>query len=366
MTHSITLTPVDTLFFRGAEPMEAGENHFMSFLFPPMPSTLLGALRTAMLVKNQIPFRDFVRRQAPDETTSVGKLLGTPEEAGFGFSGPLFVVENAEGQIPLLPAPAHWFTAKENLREENAGEPVTISEAQPLSQAARDFGLCASIMQQANAQWRWVTPPDDKELTSLDGYWITASALTNHTQLKLLQRVEELSPNQPLLLPQAALFQTEMRVGIGRDNLSRTAQNGRLYTTSHVRLTEGVRLLLLPDHDLTPALGTAGVVQLGGEQRVAQYAVGADEKILPSLTGKAKSSTWLSLSPIKSSAVAVLQPAGLASGKLRRIGGWEMKKGDGGSGNNQGFHREMEGWHPAGTVLFFEEARPVPHGWWGI
>lgn len=363
MTHSITLTPVDTLFFRGAEPMEAGENHFMSFLFPPMPSTLLGALRTAMLVKNAIPFRDFVQRQAPDETTPVGKLLGTPDQAGFGFSGPLFVVENAGEQIFLLPAPAHWFTAKENLRGEPTGNPLPITKAQPLSQAARDFGLCASITQRANAQWRWVTPPDDKELQALDGYWITTSALTDSDNVHLLQKVSNLSPAQPALLPQAALFDTETRVGIGRDNLTRTAKNGRLYTTIHVRLTDGVRLLLLPDHDLRPALGAAGVLQLGGEQRVAQYQLQPSSTVL---TGEAKSATWLSLSPIKSSAVRGLQPAGVASGKLRRVGGWEMKKGAGHSGNNQGFHREMEGWHPAGTVLFFDEPQAVPQGWWGV
>ena len=46
--------PVDTLFFRGAEPMIMGENHTVSHVFPPPAHTLSGALRTAVLIQNGI------------------------------------------------------------------------------------------------------------------------------------------------------------------------------------------------------------------------------------------------------------------------------------------------------------------------
>ena len=121
-------------------------------------------------------------------------------------------------------------------------------------------------------------------------------------------------------------------------------------------------MLLLPDHDLSEALKKNGVLQLGGEQRVASYHI--SDLDMPQ--GKETSSIWLALSPVKSSGVRTHSPIGVTSGKLRRIGGWEMKRGQGNSGNNRGFHRDLEGWHPAGTVLFFAEPRAVPNGWWGL
>ena len=362
MSVSLTIAPLDTLFFRGAEPMEAGENHFMSFMFPPMPSTLLGAIRTAMLVRNEIPFREFVSRHSADESSKVGSLLGTPDHAGFNFGGPLFLVEQGGREIPLLPAPIHWFTPKCGLQPDNIGNLLNVLRAEPIPQSAQDFGLCSSITSKPCNQWRWTTPPSDDDLKSLEGNWITLDGLKNPNELKVAGSLKELAGDSPWLVPQELLFFNENRVGIGRNNQARTALAGRLYSTTHVRMAESVRLLLLPDQDLIPALGTNGILQLGGEQRVAQYEL--QEK--PNLDGKAKSDSWLSLSPIKSSRVKSLNPIGLASGKLRRIGGWEMKKGGGGSGNNKGFHREMEGWHPAGTVVFFPEEREVPKGWWGL
>ncbi len=361
-TKSIILTPLDTLFFRGAEPMEAGENHFTSYLFPPMPTTLMGALRTAILVQNGISFREFVRIKSPDKQSNIGSLLGTPDLAGFDFGGPMFVFEKRGERIPIFPAPSHWFTDKENLISTKQGKEVAISVAKPLSRTAKEFGLCASITQETNSFWNWACPAGDEELKSLEGHWVTADSLEGKVKLRFISKIEDLVFGIPSIIPQSALFHDETRVGLARNNFERTAIRGRLYTTHHIRLSEGVGLLLLPDHDLSEALKKNGVLQLGGEQRVASYQISDLE--IPQ--GKETSSIWLALSPVKSSGVRTHSPIGVTSGKLRRIGGWEMKRGQGNSGNNQGFHRNLEGWHPAGTVLFFDEPRAVPNGWWGL
>ena len=51
--------PADTLFFRGAEPMNIGENHTATANFPPPARTLEGALRTTILKQNKIPIDQY-------------------------------------------------------------------------------------------------------------------------------------------------------------------------------------------------------------------------------------------------------------------------------------------------------------------
>jgi len=80
--------PQDTLFFRGAEPAVMGESHSASFNFPPPPQTMAGALRTAVLVQNDIGFRDYKNGTCRAEIlAAIGKA---GEESPFGILGPFF------------------------------------------------------------------------------------------------------------------------------------------------------------------------------------------------------------------------------------------------------------------------------------
>ena len=67
MNNWYQFTPVDTLYFKGAEPMNLGENHTASHVFPPPAHTLSGALRTAVLVQNKISFDNYGNGRAPAE-----------------------------------------------------------------------------------------------------------------------------------------------------------------------------------------------------------------------------------------------------------------------------------------------------------
>ena len=51
------LTPADTLFFRGSEPLEAGQLS-RAALFPPPVTVLQGAIRTAVLKRHGVSFAD--------------------------------------------------------------------------------------------------------------------------------------------------------------------------------------------------------------------------------------------------------------------------------------------------------------------
>ncbi len=363
-TQSIDLTPVDTLFFRGAEPMVTGENHHVSVLFPPMPSTILGALRTGILVQNNIPFQDFTSGKTIEG--NVGKLLGSPDQSGFSLTGLLFSVRQHGNELLFFPAPAHWFAPKKELDQikEHNSEPVQIPiiPSQPLPEKAREFGLCSSLTK----EWYWAKNRDGGELDSLEGYWVTEPLLQSPDSgnaLSELSQLRNLSSMEKLILPSQAFYVSETRTGIARKR-DKTVKDGHLYSTTHIRLYSEVSLKAFVDKPLNEALSPAGILQLGGEQRVVRYKLEKSPRLLQE---KVVGKTWLALSPVTSKAVAQRNPDpdGISSGKLQRIGGWEMKKGND-ADKTRGFHRPMEGWYPGGTVLFFKEPQKVADGFFVI
>lgn len=48
----IEMKPLDTLFFRDSKPFSRGEDTWADTIFPPYPSTVYGALRTAWFKQN--------------------------------------------------------------------------------------------------------------------------------------------------------------------------------------------------------------------------------------------------------------------------------------------------------------------------
>jgi len=103
-----TFNPVDTLFFKGAEPMNLGENHTASANFPPPVQTITGALRTAVLMQNGISIEDYYKNNIDGDILT---LIGPADkEAAFCVVGPLF----QENNITFVPAPYSWFIEKED------------------------------------------------------------------------------------------------------------------------------------------------------------------------------------------------------------------------------------------------------------
>jgi CRISPR type III-B/RAMP module-associated protein Cmr3 len=100
------VTPNDTLFFRGGEPMGMGESHFQTSVFPPSPETFIGAVRTSVIVhKGDGDFEGYKNGTYND--TSWFKEIGLKELPNtFQFTGP-FVIKDKD---ILLPAPGNLFT----------------------------------------------------------------------------------------------------------------------------------------------------------------------------------------------------------------------------------------------------------------
>jgi CRISPR-associated protein Cmr3 len=120
------IDPLDTLFFRGSEPMEAGQLTATA-LFPPPVSVIQGAFRTAVLEQHGITGREYIQGRAP---ATVMEWIGKPDkDAPFQVTGILF----RRGEKLFAPAPAAWFVdvnAKPAHGDGLAGKRVTLPETE--------------------------------------------------------------------------------------------------------------------------------------------------------------------------------------------------------------------------------------------
>jgi len=326
----IIIDPVDTLFFRGAESMVAGENHEVDTLFPPMPQTIVGAIRTAVMGQQGITPKAY--KASPEEHP----FLGQPDMPGFGLVGPLFL---CNGATLLLPVPANWYA---DLPDELPPE-LEVQTATPLQN--NTLGLKGS-----NSAPFWVHKPLRDDLKPLSGWWATVDSFKlmagGHANIPVVQQIEQFPDNGPALLPQTALYDREERLGIALTE-RRTAKDGHLYTTVHIRMRPGLELAagIVSQHEIP--LDSTGIIQLGGEQRMCCYRLSNDINI-PVI--KQKSQTVMSLSPLAIDQLSEeRRNCPRASGKLFRIGGWDMKTG---------FHKPMRSWLPAGTVFGHKATEP--------
>ena len=319
-THWLIIQPMDTLFFRGSEPMEAGENHQVDTMFPPVPSTIIGAIRTAVLGQNNI---------APTNLDSWQDypILGTLQIPGFQLIGPLFMVAGE----PLLPVPATWYGS---LDDDFDGKEYRVQNSTPLNMAA--YGFRGSVKKPF-----WVQEPKGEDMKSLNGYWATGQCFKAVQQEKAIvfrKDPKQIKPGQAAIVPASALCDREHRVGIALTN-QRAAKEGHLFSTVHIRLKPDVQIVagINSNHDL--GLAPEGIIQLGGEQRVCSYQL-TDEMKLPEET---MGNAYLALSPVSLDNLPTeLAQCPRASGKLQRFGGWDMQKK---------FHKPMSAWLPAGTVF---------------
>ena len=309
--------PCDTLFFKGAEPMEAGENHYAKTLFPPPANVLQGAIRTAWLVQNKVAFSDYSRDKSPAVVQAIGEP-GKP--APFTVAGPLLMRE----EITLAPMPAHWFFPKESIPEHApavpGGEVRVIRAAPPEAKVSEALGIRTNA-----GRLPWICEGEDAERP--ESAWVALDALASDSFI----------PGRDLFRS-SWLFAVEPHTGIalertGEGSMMRTAKDGNLYTAQHVRLAPGTRILFGLDREI--GLADNGVLTLGGEQRIGQYRCMNNVK-LPGNDGP----KWLALGAVEATAESTT--ALFASGKMHYLGGWDFVRF---------FHKPMVACYPCGAVF---------------
>lgn len=290
--------PIDTLFFKGAEPMNLGENHTTTHVFPPPAHTLGGALRTAVLMQNSVSFETYGGGKASNEIYEAIGKAGEP--APFSVIGPLFMLK----EEVYIPAPYLWFMAKDS-----GGGKIKVVRGEPLQ---------SPLLKSEDPRFIWAKGAEG-EMVSLGGMWIRVEDLHSSETSIEVKKCED-------------FFEDEPRTGIALDK-SRRVREGHLYSFNHSRLKRNVRLVFGADRKLL--LQDKGVLKIGGEQRFGWYERISENRVQLSHEGN----IYLSLSILEGTDEA--NNAVVATGKIKYLGGWDL---------HAGFHKPMKGFFPAGTI----------------
>lgn len=342
----ISFSPVDAWFFRDGRPHHAGEagHNYVKSLFPPHAPTVIGTIRSA-LARGQ----DWEGRGAwsSDLHSTLGN--GAHNLGTLRFTGP-FVTHKRQ---TLLPVPLHLLGGSGEQPNAARWTPTTFLAASE-TELECDLGNV-----------RFPVPLNcSKKVGQLKepaGMWVTIDGYSR------ILRGEY--PKQDFLFHSDQLWKTESRVGLARDHASRSAEEGKLYSPSFIRLHKEVQLAIwvdgIPDDWTIPDLNA-----FGGESRLAYCKMETSERPLPEVPAEKirecgrftvslltpfllpSTSQGQQTHPRLGDTLHSLSGARIVSaciGKPIRIGGWNS------------VHQEpepLQAYLPAGSTWFCELTRP--------
>lgn len=230
---------VDTWFFRESRPMESIGGAELKSVFPPPARTVMGAIRTAIGEAQGVSWHNYPREP---EHQALHTLIGDGDHLGrLSFQGPWLL---KEGQR-LYPAPLLLL---------KSGDQFT--HLTPASQATMcDLG---------KVQLPTKHNPDLQGAKPLENAWLTEAGLQ--------AVLKGGHPEAKHIIEAKALFDDEERLGIGRNNATRTTGDGLLYQTRHVRPKEGISIgMVVQGLEASDKVSASGMVRLGAEGRLAHW-----------------------------------------------------------------------------------------------
>lgn len=250
----VELTPLDTLFCRDSRQFGVGDAHWADSLFPPPPSVCFGARRSAI-------YR--LRGEAVAKTP----WFGSGDTAGHLYQrGPAVLVKGAA----YFPAPADAIV-------QEVGGSLLLTAMKP--DPSHRETACSSVP----LPYLLVPAGEPERMGKPAGEtWISR---------EYLQRYLRLDTGTPLEIPadhwrkRLDLFDLERRTNVAIEPRTHAAAYGQLFALGHVRLRPGVSLLCEWGQAGSIPAGAAdlpsGLLQLGGEKRVARLATGLSGKYWP-------------------------------------------------------------------------------------
>ena len=250
------LEPLDTLFFRDGTPFTADSTpqDGVDSLFPPHPPTVAGAVRAALARVNGW---DGHGRWPQSLCHVLGD--GWEHPGTLSIDGP-FVLYDEE---PVFRAPQHLLGAT----GASGWRPRML--LRPGSATLCDLGNTVRLPEASPSI------EEGASLTPSDGNWLTRAGM----EAVLCGRC----PDQNQVLASRVLWHEESRIGLERQQSTRTAAEGMLYSSTHVRLMQGrpgprpadplgdvslgVRVSGIPESWNLPV---GDLLPLGGESRLAE------------------------------------------------------------------------------------------------
>lgn len=237
----IEIEALDTLFFRDGKPFSMGQESWAEGRLFPLPSVLYGALRSAYL--GQHP-ECFANRGEPDDVTSNLIIRGVYYRLG----GNLY-----------LPQPAD-LVARKGTSAKNNREPGKPYEIYPLDCTVIETGVYAGASNLERIPERLLMTGDEADNRDY--------GLTSTIDISTYLRTGAKDVLIPLKSIDAAEYIVlEPKVGIGKDRISGSSADGKLYRVGMKRYDGLSMVVELEGLELKPE----GFLKLGGEGKGAYY-----------------------------------------------------------------------------------------------
>lgn len=265
MTH-LFIEPGDVLVFRDGRPFDAGSDHFASGPFPPLPLTIYGALRSALLSQQGA---DFGADNFGLAGTAAGDVVGTkpqPDSTGLGtlaLTGLTLARRAGSNTIErLYPAPLDLLKRKTKA-DEVRGDPDRVF--------LRPIEAVRGVETNLPENLRLLHPSPVPHVGTF--YEGTPELLTEDGWMQMLQGQ---IPDDGHLVDPDTVYRQEPRTqvslrGVTEEPYTGTAQEGKLFTVEFNRLASGAGLAV--SMNANGVFEDAGLLRLGGESRPARYEV---------------------------------------------------------------------------------------------
>lgn len=229
----IEIKPLDTLFFRDGKPFTMGEDTWADGIFPPLPSTVYGAIRTAYIA-HKGSLREFCD----------GKIdyIGTPTEKGsFKIKG--IYLKRDSDILFSLPLDLVKDKSSENQEDKDKVFRMQIHSRDNLFVTNGILG-------------NFLFPQDIQDAETVEKAFIEDISFKEYLNS---------SRDEFTLIKE--VVKTEPKIGIKRLNSAHTAEEGHLYRVGMNRLLDGVSLVV--DFEGLEDFPDGVMIRIGGEAKSA-------------------------------------------------------------------------------------------------
>lgn len=322
---TIHIEAIDPLFFRDGKPFSMGEDVWADGIFPPLPSVIYGAMRTAYMFQKGITLPEMLEQTKDFRITNVYLLLN--DEPAFPFPADLIKPKKAKEISFLEPIP---FSNSSSICENVLAVPQTLAK-----EKAEDLFGTSCLLQD-----------DFKKYLKYDLEDVDAFKLAEYTT------------NEP-------------KIGIARSNETRTTSGeaeGKMYRVGMRRLEKYDKngnkkqvKLAIEFENLDLDVEQRGLLRLGAENKVAHFIKGENHEkenlmltqaqalriclTTPAIFANNQMPNWLASGKTKGGIDVKLLTYAL--GKPIYVGGFDMQ-----ANNGKGYPKMMYKAVPAGSVYY--------------
>ncbi len=295
--------PSDLLFFKDGREVQAGTEYSAEGLFPPLPTTFYGAIRSAIVAHQNGDFRADNFGLGEEVQSVVGTKTSETAELGdlsldfFALASSKFDQDNNKEVYRIYyPAPRDFLQRKDADDNDEKFKPV---QAGPIRQNLVQTNFPSSAL-----QLNWALHPETAFLKYEERYlspdiffrYLSGEFLADENDKLVLRRHKDWYKAEDL-------FQKEPRMQIAVNQTTRTVQTSALFTIAYTRLNNNLKgssstedngdiggetvgfLLRLNVEDLLP---DQGWLRLGGESRPAGYKATTTESFKDSQVAEIK------------------------------------------------------------------------------